>query len=620
MAGIYIEQQEGLRLIAGVGINPTLALGLSIPPEGEETAIVLPPADSGIGFITGRAIAGADGVRGLIVVLDVAARPNGLTDRQNEALRLLSRQAGFILAQAQLAKAAALYREAFQSAEIDLVLIDVGKDGSIRLEESNHTHLTHLGLTREEFVGRTPEEALGPTVAVLARAKYVQVIESRQKVEYEAVVPFPHGERVRHSTMTPLFDESGRVAKILLTSLDLTERRRAESQLRQAQKIQSLGQLTGGVAHDFNNLLTIVLGGLDLIEAQLPNLPPCAATTRIVRARDMALQGVQRAATLTQRLLAFARRQPLMPQPIDANKLVSELSDMLRRTLGELVTLETVLAEGLWQTEADGHQLENAVLNLALNARDAMPDGGRLTIETANARLDPGYVDHLSEPVRAGDYVLITVSDTGYGMDQATAERAFEPFFTTKDSGTGTGLGLSQVYGFVRQSGGHVRIYSEPGEGTAVKIYLPRLADAAQASWPEQVVSTRAVVPTGGETVLLVEDEPALCAYTTDVLRNLGYRVLHAADGHAALRLLEAQAQIDLLFTDVVLPGGLNGPQLADEAIRRRPELKVLFTTGYSRHAIVSDGRLSRGVQMLQKPFSYAELAGTVRRVLDGSC
>ena len=392
-------------------------------------------------------------------------------------------------------------------------------------------------------------------------------------------------------------------------------RKRAEESLRQAQKMEAVGQLTGGVAHDFNNLLTIVLGGLDMIGRQIDALPASPAVARITRARNMALQGVERAAALTSRLLAFSRQQALVPQAIDANRLVASTGDFLRRTLGEEVSLETVLAGGLWRTFADPNQLENAILNLALNARDAMPDGGKLTIETSNSYLDQAYIGSLSEPVEPGQYVMIAVADTGVGMDRATRERAFDPFFTTKEVGKGTGLGLSQVYGFVRQTGGHVKIYSELNEGTTVKIYLRRHEDG-EHSTEDLHPTDDALRAISAETILVVEDDEALREYTTEVLRELGYSVLEARDGPSALRILESH-HVDLLFTDVVMPGGMNGRELADEAVCRWPGLRVLLTTGYSRNAIVHHGRIDAGVHMIGKPFSFGELSAKVRVLLD---
>jgi PAS domain S-box-containing protein len=392
---------------------------------------------------------------------------------------------------------------------------------------------------------------------------------------------------------------------------EVAERMKAEEALRQAQKMEAVGQLTGGIAHDFNNLLTIILGNIELLQRRLPE-----GNDRLRRAADHAMEATRRAATLTHRLLAFSRQQPLDPKPIDANKLVAGMSELLRRTLGEIVVLETVLAGGLWRTQADPNQLENAILNLAVNARDAMPNGGKLTIETANARLDDAYVESLTEPVPAGQYVLVAVSDTGTGMDKATMERVFEPFFTTKEAGKGTGLGLSQVYGFVRQSNGHVRIYSELGEGTTIKIYLPRLVGSDEE--PAEVPAKNPIMMRGaGETILVVEDETDLRAYATEALLDLGYRVLEAADGQMALAIVEQHPEIELLFTDVVLTGGMNGRALADEVSRRRPALPVLFTTGYTSNAIVHQGLLGPGAHLIGKPFTYAELASKVRRVLD---
>jgi signal transduction histidine kinase len=445
-----------------------------------------------------------------------------------------------------------------------------------------------------------------------------------------------------------LYDDDGRPRRLIGVSVDVTDRKRAmiqlrafaetleekvkertreleaqnearkkaEETLRQAQKMEAVGQLTGGVAHDFNNLLTIILGGLEIIERQTHELPPSPAVLWIDRAREMSLKGARRAATLTQRLLAFSRQQSLSPQPIDANKLVSGISDLLRRTIGEAVSLETVMAGGLWNAHADPNQLENAIVNLAVNARDAMPEGGKLTIETGNCYLDEAYVGTLAEPVRPGQYVMIAVADSGFGMDAATRERAFEPFFTTKDVGRGTGLGLSQVYGFVRQSGGHVRIYSEPDEGTTIKIYLPRDYGTdvdTSLAMPKHDLP-RAI---GTECILVVEDEDTLRAFTAEALSELGYHVLAARDGPEALRLLEGTQKVDLLFTDIVMPGGMNGRQLAEAALLRRPALKVLFTTGYTRNAIIHHGRLDPGVQMIGKPFSVNALAVKVRDMLD---
>ena len=395
---------------------------------------------------------------------------------------------------------------------------------------------------------------------------------------------------------------------------EIAHRAQAEESLRQSQKMEAVGHLTGGVAHDFNNLLTVIGGGVETLQRLLATASLDGQDAKVRRALDMIAHGANRAATLTHRLLAFARRQTLDPKPLDANKLVAGMSELLRRTLGESVALETVLAGGLWRTEVDANQLENALINLAVNARDAMPDGGKLTIETANAHLDDDYAA-AHDDVAAGQYVMIAVSDTGSGMDSDTLSRVFEPFFTTKDIGQGTGLGLSQVYGFIKQSSGHVKLYSEIGQGTVAKLYLPRLlADRPDAA-TEQV---KAAVPAGqGELILVVEDEPAVREHSVTSLCELGYRVLEAADGAEALRILARRHDIDVMFTDIGLPGGMTGRQLADTARSRRPDLRVVYTTGYARNAIVHGGVLEPGTELLPKPFSFAALAMKIRTVLD---
>ena len=382
---------------------------------------------------------------------------------------------------------------------------------------------------------------------------------------------------------------------------EMARRERAEETLRQAQKMDAIGKLTGGIAHDFNNMLAVVLGNLELAKRRLAK-----GVTSIDQYLTGAQEGGKRAAALTQRLLAFSRLQPLAPEAVDANKLVSGMSEMLRRTLGEAIRVETVLAGGLWRIHADPNELENALLNLAVNARDAMPDGGKLTIETANAHLDDNYVVEHTE-VPAGQYVMLAVTDTGAGMTGDVAAKAFDPFFTTKKSGIGTGLGLSQVYGFVKQSGGHVKIYTELGEGTAIKVYLPRYFGAAE---PARPAIDRGSLPTndGSVSILVVEDEDAVRRYSTDALRDLGYRVLEADGARQALDIIDAEPDIAILFTDVVMPD-MNGRRLVEAALARRPALKVLFTTGYTRNAIVHNGMRDPGVVLLSKPFTLEELA-----------
>jgi PAS domain S-box-containing protein len=420
------------------------------------------------------------------------------------------------------------------------------------------------------------------------------------------------GERFWASiVINAVFDPSGKLLGFAKITRDLTERRAIEEQLRQAQKLEAIGQLTGGIAHDFNNMLTVIGGNIEALQRRIGNANP--GWQGLISA---ALRAADRATTLTHRLLAYSRRQPLDPKSVELNRLIIGMSDLLGRTLGAHITIETVVSAGLWQVSADPNQVENAILNLALNARDAMTQGGKLTIEISNTYLDESYAQANAE-VSAGQYVMLAISDTGMGMTPDIMDKAFEPFFTTKGIGEGTGLGLSQVYGFIKQSSGHIKIYSEPGEGTTVRLYLPRVREQAAA---DQARQTAARPQVGGqEMILVVEDDPDVRLFTTECLRELGYNVLEAIEGDAALSLLASEPQIQLLFTDISLPGPFNGRQLADEARKRRPDLKVLFTTGYARNAIVHQGRLDPSVHLIVKPFNFDGLAVKVRQVLDQS-
>jgi len=378
-----------------------------------------------------------------------------------------------------------------------------------------------------------------------------------------------------------------------------------EESLRQAQKMNAVGQLTAGIAHDFNNLLTGIGGALEMIRRR--TIQPSPDVERFI---ELGRNGVARAATLTQRLLAFSRQQPLQIEAIDANRLVAGMSELLRRTLGEKVRIETVLAGGLWRAKADVAQLESAILNLAINGRDAMPEGGALTIETANAHLDDAYAAANVE-VTPGQYVLVAVSDTGTGMEPEVIARAFEPFFTTKQRGQGTGLGLSMTFGYVKQVGGHLKIYSEVGHGTTMKLYLPRALGEADAAADKTVPPVERVGK--GPVALVVEDDPVVREFAVSACRELGCTVHQAGSGAEALAVLEGNADIALLFTDIGLPGAMNGRQLADAAVARRPELKVLFTTGYTANAIVHHGMLDPGVNFIGKPFSISALAAKIK-------
>ncbi|HVJ55545.1 MAG TPA: CHASE3 domain-containing protein [Aliidongia sp.] len=390
----------------------------------------------------------------------------------------------------------------------------------------------------------------------------------------------------------------------VLTFMDTTERRKMEQFYQQAQKMDSLGQMTGGVAHDFNNILTIILGNLETLRAT-------EDPDRRLRSVNVAFAAVERGARLTRQLLAFARKQPLEPQPLNLAKMVPDVVEMLRHTLGEQVEIVGVVAGGLWNTLADPTQVQSALLNLALNSRDAMPNGGKLTIEAANAYLDEAYAAHHSE-VTPGQYVMLAVTDTGEGMSPEIVAKAFDPFFTTKPEGKGTGLGLSMVFGFLKQSGGHVKIYSEIGHGTTIKLYLPRTGQAE----PEQPREKLAPSVPGSELVLVVEDDAAVRATVAATIRDLGYRVAEADGGAAALAFLESGERVDLIFTDVVMPGPVTSRALAQAAIELQPHITVLYTSGYTENSIVHNGRLDEGVQLLSKPYRREELAIKLQAIL----
>jgi PAS domain S-box-containing protein len=415
-----------------------------------------------------------------------------------------------------------------------------------------------------------------------------------------------------HVVIDAIRDDGGKIIGFAKVTRDITERKEAEASLKQAQaaltqaqKMEALGQLTGGVAHDFNNLLQVISSNLHLAAKDVAGIP--RAEVRI----QNALGGVARGARLAQQLLAFGRRQALEPKVINVGRFIRGMDDMLRRIIGAEIEFETAIAGGLWNTLVDPNQVENAVLNLAINARDAMPAGGKLTIEAGNAFLDDAYAA-AHEGVQAGQYVMLAVTDTGSGMPPDVVERVFEPFFSTKPEGKGTGLGLSMVYGLVKQSGGHVKIYSEVGHGTTVKLYFPRAHES------EEVITNISSAPLrgGAETILVVEDDEEVREGAVALLSDLGYRVLKAKDGASAMGVIESGLPIDLLFTDVVMPGPVRSPDLARTAKERLPNLAVLFTSGYTENAIVHGGRLDRGVELLGKPYSRDQLARKIRHVL----
>ncbi|MBV8524104.1 MAG: PAS domain S-box protein [Acetobacteraceae bacterium] len=429
------------------------------------------------------------------------------------------------------------------------------------------------------------------------------------------------GRRFWASVVVDGIYDNGELIGFAKITRDLTERREAQmelersrEQLLHSQKMEAIGQLTGGMAHDFNNLLTGITGSLEFMKTRLAQGRTADLDRYIMTARMAA----SRAAALTQRLLAFARRQTLDPKPTNANKLIGCMVEMVQRTVGPEIEVEPVLAVGLWPTLCDPSQLENAILNLCINARDAMPGGGRLTIETANTWLDErGARERDMQP---GQYVSICVTDTGVGMPPDVLVRAFDPFFTTKPHGQGTGLGLSMVYGFTRQSGGQVRIYSEMGVGTTVRVYLPRHRGAAKEELDFQSELAEASLAESHKTVLVVDDEPSVRMLVTETLADLGHAVIEAADGPSGLKAVQSDAKIDLLITDVGLPGGVNGRQLADAARQMRPGLSVLFITGYAANAAISNGQLEPGMHILTKPFAMQMLASKISAILAENC
>lgn len=460
--------------------------------------------------------------------------------------------------------------------------------------------VAEIGLNWEALIHPEDRERIMAVVTPLLEGKREKLDEEFRLVKADGTLAHVRGQA------RLLRDIEGQPSRTVGSIVDVTDQRQLEQQLSESQRLESIGRLTGGIAHDFNNLLTVILGNSELMVERLDDNP------RLRDLAEMCGNAALRGAELTNRLLAFARRQPLAPKSTDINRLVKGLESLLRRTIGGQIEMEIVQGGGLWKALIDTPQLESAILNLCINARDAMPEGGKLTIETANAALNDDYA-RTAHDVDPGQYVMITVSDTGCGMTAETLARVFEPFFTTKEAGKGSGLGLSMVYGFVKQSRGHVRIYSEPEHGTAVKLYLPRVT-VGHESAPAPVVAGE--IERGVEHILLVEDDDLVRMHVEGLLKGLGYRVTTAPDGHAALALLEGEGVFDLLFTDVVMPGGISGRQLADHAARLRPDLPVLFTSGYTENSIVHHGRLDPGVELLQKPYRRQQLAAKLRKML----
>ncbi|ANN65489.1 response regulator [Bordetella bronchialis] len=495
---------------------------------------------------------------------------------------------------------------------VDYAIYMLDRDGHITTWNTGAERIK--GYSRDEILGShfsrfytEPDRAAGIPAHALATALREGRYESEAwRLRKDGTAFYAH------VVIDPIFDPAGNHVGFAKITRDITEKQAAKEELertqralQQSQKLETIGKLTGGVAHDFNNLLQVIGGNLQLLATDLQDSD--AARRRLANG----LAGVQRGAKLASHLLAFGRRQPLTPSVVNIRSFLRGFDDMLRRSLGEAIEIETVVAGGLWNTMIDTAQLENALLNLAINARDAMNGSGKLTIEIGNAYLDDAYARSHAE-VRPGQYVMLAVTDTGAGMTPDVMAQAIEPFFSTKPEGQGTGLGLSMVYGFVKQSGGHLALYSELGHGTTVRLYLPRSFEKEEAV-AESVSMT---VAGGSETILVAEDDEQVCTTVVELLKGLGYQVLRAADGESALAIVASGIKIDLLFTDVVMPGPLRSPELARKGQELQPDMAVLFTSGYTQNAIVHGGRLDKGVELITKPYTRENLAGKIRHVL----
>jgi PAS domain S-box-containing protein len=491
-------------------------------------------------------------------------------------------------------------RRIFETSQ-DLILVTDTAGTFVQVSPSS---MTILGYRPDEMIGRSAIEFIHPDDLESTREEMRSARRGHQMRNFETRYVHKDGQAV---TLTWMGTWSEPVRRHFFVGRDLTEKHAAEAQIRQAQKMDALGQLTGGVAHDFNNILTVITGTIGILIDAVADRP------QLVAIANMIDEAAERGAGLTRHLLAFARKQPLQPREVDVNALILETAKLLQPTLGEQIEIAPLLAADAWTALVDPSQLTTTILNLALNARDAMPGGGKLALETNNIYLDEGYASMHSE-VTAGNYVMIAVSDTGSGIPAGNLEKVFDPFFTTKDVGKGTGLGLSMVFGFVKQSNGHIKIYSEEGHGTTVKIYLPRATGLDQTA-AELSASSR--IEGGGEVILVVEDDALVRRYVVTQIASLGYTTLEASNAAEALNAIGNAATIDLLFTDVIMPGPMNGRQLVDEASKRRPSLKTLFTSGYTENAIIHHGRLDSGVLLLAKPYRKSDLARMIRMALD---
>jgi len=491
-------------------------------------------------------------------------------------------------------------RRIFETSQ-DLILVTDTAGNFVQVSPSS---MAILGYEPAEMIGHSAVEFIHPDDLDSTRNEMRSARRGHDMRNFDTRYVHKDGRAVM---LTWMGTWSEPVRRHFFVGRDLTEKHAAEAQFRQAQKMEAVGQLTGGIAHDFNNILTVITGTVGILADAVADRPQLAAITKMID------EAAERGASLTKHLLAFARKQPLQPREVDVNALILETQKLLQPTLGEQIEIAPLLAADAWTALVDPGQLTTALLNLALNARDAMPAGGKLALETNNVYLDEGYANMHSE-VTVGNYVMIAVSDTGSGIPAADLEKVFDPFFTTKEVGKGTGLGLSMVFGFVKQSNGHIKIYSEEGHGTTVKVYLPRATGLHQTT-AELSASPR--IEGGHEVVLIVEDDALVRRYVITQIESLGYTTLEARNAAEALDAIGNAATIDLLFTDVIMPGSMNGRQLVDEALKRRPSLKTLFTSGYTENAIVHHGRLDSGVLLLAKPYRKSDLARMIRMALD---
>ena len=533
------------------------------------------------------------------------------TRATNEALEaaVAERTEHLVAAHDELRLSAAVLRSTFHSMAEAVLVIDT--KGEILLSNPAAEKMLRVrsGMTVELLRSlNTAFHADGVTPLLIHDMPASRALRGEAFDATEIVVRPVSGNPPVHLVISgrPLRDGSGAISGAALVYHDATASRETEHKLQQSQKLDAIGKLTGGVAHDFNNMLTVITGTTETLVARLAHEPELQKTAELID------QAAERCSELIQHLLAFARRQPLRPRNVDINATVLDIAKLLRPTLGEQIEVNSILEQEVATAHIDASQLANSLLNMAINARDAMPNGGKLLLETRNVVLDEAYAQ-ANPDTKPGPYVMLAVSDTGTGMSQEVLNKVFEPFFTTKEVGKGSGLGLSMVYGFVKQSGGHIRIYSEAGHGTTIKLYLPPARGQVEAA-----PGAAPPLPHGNEIIMVVEDDALVRNFVTAQLQSLGYRTLGAANGPAAMLMVDSGEPFDLLFTDVIMPGGMTGRQLADEVAKRRPGTKVLYTSGYTDNAIVHQGRLDPGVLLLTKPYRKSQLANMVRRALTG--